>query len=278
MKQRNELLRETDPCQPVEAGTVWLTGAGPGDPELLTLKALRVIQQADVVVYDRLVSAEILALVPETALSIDVGKSRGDHRLSQPQINQLLAELALAGQKVVRLKGGDPFIFGRGGEEMVFLQQAGIRCHIIPGITAATGCAAAAGLPLTHRDCAQSLHFVTGFTQSGGDIAEAATLARPGQTLVFYMGLSHSLRFCQRLISSGLAGTTPLAIIEKGTQPEQRLLIATLETLPELLARYQPRSPGLLIIGDVVNYCREPALRVDTTVAAGKHAVSDAAA
>ena len=278
MKKLNDFIRAADSRQPVEKGTVWLTGAGPGDAELLTLKALRVIQQADVVVYDRLVSAEIMALVPETALCIDAGKSPGDHRLSQAQINQLLADLALAGQKVVRLKGGDPFIFGRGGEEMVFLQQAGIRCYIIPGITAATGCAAAAGLPLTHRDCAQALHFITGYTQSAGDIAETATLARAGQTLVFYMGLSHSLRFCQRLITSGLAGTTPLAIIENGTRPEQRLLIATLETLPELLARYQPQSPGLLIIGDVVNYCREPALRVDNTVAAGKHAVSDAAA
>ncbi|HGE9968914.1 TPA: uroporphyrinogen-III C-methyltransferase [Salmonella enterica subsp. enterica serovar Panama] len=248
--------------QPVSAGEVWLVGAGPGDVELLTLKALRVIQQADVVVYDRLVSEQIMALVPEQALCIDVGKSRGDHRLNQSQINQLLGELALAGQRVVRLKGGDPFVFGRGGEEMDSLQQSGIPCHIVPGITAATGCAAAAGLPLTHRDCAQSLRFITAHTRAGEELREDASLAAGGQTLVFYMGLSHSTRLCQRLVGLGLAGETPLAIIENGTRPEQRLLIATLNTLPELLARYQPQSPGLLIVGDVVNYCRMPALRV----------------
>lgn len=262
MNTLKQLFSVADLRQPVTAGEVWLVGAGPGDVELLTLKALRVIQQADVVVYDRLVSEQIMALVPEQALCIDVGKSRGDHRLNQLQINQLLGELAQAGQRVVRLKGGDPFVFGRGGEEMESLQQAGIACHIVPGITAAIGCAASAGLPLTHRDCAQSLRFITAHTRSGEELCDDVSLAAGGQTLVFYMGLSHSSRLCQRLTGLGLAGETPLAIIENGTRPEQRLLIATLNTLPELLARYQPQSPGLLIVGDVVNYCRMPALRV----------------
>ncbi len=263
MNTLKQLFSAADLRQPVAAGEVWLVGAGPGDVELLTLKALRVIQQADVVVYDRLVSEQIMALVPEQALCIDVGKSRGDHRLNQTQINQLLGELALAGQRVVRLKGGDPFVFGRGGEEMDSLQRAGISCHIVPGITAATGCAAAAGLPLTHRDCARSLRFITAHTRSGELLPEDSSLAAGGQTLVFYMGLSHSSRLCQHLTRLGLAGETPLAIIENGTRPEQRLLIATLNTLPELLARYQPQSPGLLIVGEVVNYCRMPALRVE---------------
>ena len=263
--------------QPVSKGEVWLVGAGPGDVELLTLKALRVIQHADVVVYDRLVSAQIMALLPESTVCIDVGKSRGDHRLSQTQINQLLADLAIAGQRVVRLKGGDPFIFGRGGEEMQFLQNRGIACHIVPGITAAAGCAAAVGLPLTHRDCAQSLRFITAHTRSGEALREDASLAAEGQTLVFYMGLSHSSRLCQQLIEHGLSASTPLAIIENGTRPEQRLLIATLSTLPELLARFQPQSPGLLIVGEVVHYCRMSALRVDQPTHAVS-AVSEAAA
>ncbi|MBS0876536.1 MULTISPECIES: uroporphyrinogen-III C-methyltransferase [unclassified Tatumella] len=248
--------------QPVIPGEVWLVGAGPGDAELLTLKALRVIRQADVVVHDRLVSADIMALVPATVRCIDVGKSRGNHRLSQPQINQLLGELACAGQRVIRLKGGDPFIFGRGGEELEALQQAGIPCHIIPGITAATGCAAAVGLPLTHRDCAQSLRLITAHTRCGDELCEDISLASSGQTLVFYMGLGHSIALCQRLMALGLAGDMPLAIIEKGTLPEQRLLIGTVQTLPALLARYQPQPPGVLIVGKVVAYCRAPALRV----------------
>ena len=244
----------------VNPGEVWLVGAGPGDAELLTIKAWRVIQQADVIVHDRLVSEQIMALIPSTALCIDVGKCRGRHPLSQHQINQLLAELAQAKQRVVRLKGGDPFIFGRGGEEMDFLQQQGIRCCIVPGITAATGCAAAVGLPLTHRDCAQSVHFITGHSQEGEPMLDWPMLARGEQTLVFYMGLSHANRLSQQLITHGMASTTPLAIIERGTQPQQRLLTATLATLPRLLAQYQPQSPGLLVVGDVVRFCRYPAL------------------
>ncbi|AYH00793.1 uroporphyrinogen-III C-methyltransferase [Pectobacterium parmentieri] len=263
MMTTQSILAQGQRRQPVLGGEIWLVGAGPGDAELLTLKALRAIQQADVVVYDRLVSAEIMDLVPEQALCIDVGKTRGCHRLSQEKINQLLVELAQAGQRVIRLKGGDPFIFGRGGEEMNYAQQAGIVCHVVPGITAATGCAAAVGLPLTHRACAQSVRFVTGHSCDGEPQLDWPTLADSQQTLVFYMGLSHSSRLCQRLIEHGLSAQTPVAIIERGTQPDQRLLTATLATLPALLARYQPQSPSLLVVGDVVRFCRHPALGVD---------------
>ncbi|AUH01766.1 uroporphyrinogen-III C-methyltransferase [Prodigiosinella confusarubida] len=262
MKTLQQIMVQAQRSQPVLAGEIWLVGAGPGDIELLTLKALRAIQQADVVVFDRLVSADIMDLVPQQALCIDVGKTRGCHRLSQEKINQLLVELAQAGQRVVRLKGGDPFIFGRGGEEMNYAQQAGIACHVVPGITAATGCAAAVGLPLTHRACAQSVRFVTGHSRDGEPQLDWPTFVDGQQTLVFYMGLSHGSRLCQRLIEHGLSAQTPVAIIERGTQPEQRLLTATLATLPELLARYQPQSPSLLVVGEVVKFCHHPALTV----------------
>ncbi|ATZ95082.1 uroporphyrinogen-III C-methyltransferase [Dickeya fangzhongdai] len=258
----NTLMARGHQRQPLLAGDVWLVGAGPGDAELLTIKALRAIQQADVVVHDRLVSADIMALVQPETLRIDVGKQQGHHALPQPQINQLLMELAQAGQRVVRLKGGDPFIFGRGGEEMDYLQQQGVTCHVVPGITAATGCAAAVGLPLTHRDCAQSVRFITGHARDGEPQLDWETLGAGQQTLVFYMGLSHASRLCQKLIANGLPASTPLAIIERGTQPEQRLLTATLATLPTLMARYQPQSPSLLVVGEVVRFSRHPALTV----------------
>ncbi|WP_448622386.1 uroporphyrinogen-III C-methyltransferase [Dickeya fangzhongdai] len=258
----NTLMAQGHQRQPLLAGDVWLVGAGPGDAELLTVKALRAIQQADVVVHDRLVSADIMALVQPETLRIDVGKQQGHHALPQPQINQLLMELAQAGQRVVRLKGGDPFIFGRGGEEMDYLQQQGVTCHVVPGITAATGCAAAVGLPLTHRDCAQSVRFITGHARDGEPQLDWETLGAGQQTLVFYMGLSHASRLCQKLIAHGLPASTPLAIIERGTQPEQRLLTATLATLPTLMARYQPQSPSLLVVGEVVRFSRHPALTV----------------
>ncbi|MBT1428771.1 uroporphyrinogen-III C-methyltransferase [Dickeya dianthicola] len=258
----NTLMAQGHQRQPVLVGDVWLVGAGPGDAELLTLKALRAIQQADVVVHDRLVSADIMALVQPETLRIDVGKQQGHHALPQPQINQLLMELAQAGQRVVRLKGGDPFIFGRGGEEMDYLQQQGVTCHVVPGITAATGCAAAVGLPLTHRDCAQSVRFITGHARDGEPQLDWEMLGAGQQTLVFYMGLSHASRLCQKLIANGLPAGTPLAIIERGTQPEQRLLTGTLASLPTLMARYQPQSPSLLVVGDVVRFCRHPALTV----------------
>ncbi|CAI1627102.1 Siroheme synthase [Serratia ficaria] len=238
--------------QPVKNGEVWLVGAGPGDAELLTLKALRVMRQADVVVFDRLVSAEVMALLPAEALRIDVGKSMHRHTLSQPEIERLLVELASAGNRVVRLKGGDPFIFGRGGEEMVALRRQGVACHIVPGITAASGCAAASGIPLTHRDFAQSVRFVTGHCRDGGAPPDWRTLVSEGQTLVFYMGLAQSDAIAAQLMRHGMASSTPLAIIERGTRARQRVLIGTLADLSGLIARQRPVSPSLLVIGAVV--------------------------
>lgn len=237
-------------------GSVWLVGAGPGDVELLTVKALRLIQQAEVVVYDRLVSQEILALIPQTALSIDVGKAPGFHGLKQAQINQLLVELASAGQTVIRLKGGDPFIFGRGGEEMACVQEAGIACHIVPGITAATGCAAATGIPLTHREMAQSVRFITGHGKDGKPQLDWQSLKDARQTLVFYMGLTWCEALSERLIAFGRNAQTPVAIIERGTRADQRVTLTTLQQLAATVAREKPQSPALLIVGDVVRLYR----------------------
>ncbi|MFW0697906.1 uroporphyrinogen-III C-methyltransferase [Pantoea sp. R13S299] len=239
-----------------QQGVVWLVGAGPGDVELLTVKALRLLQRAEVVVYDRLVSEAVMAEVPESALCIDVGKQPGQHGLKQSQINQLLVDLARSGRDVIRLKGGDPFIFGRGGEEMVSLQEAGIRCEVVPGITAAVGCAAASGIPLTHRDCAQSLRLITGHGRSGEPQLDAAALSAVNQTLVFYMGLSWSASISAQLQAQGRDPETPVAIIEKGTRPDQRVLITTLGGLAETVARDQPVSPSLLVVGEVVRFYR----------------------
>lgn len=238
-------------------GCVWLVGAGPGDAELLTLKALRLIKSADVVVFDRLVSDEIMAEVPISTLAIDVGKKPGSHGLKQSQINQLLADLAVSGRLVVRLKGGDPFIFGRGGEEMLFLQQAGIACHVVPGITAAAGCAAASGIPLTHRDCAQSLRLITGHGKSGEPQLDDACLSASNQTLVFYMGLKWSASISAQLQAQGRAGDTPVAIIENGTRIDQRVMVTTLAELSATIVREKAQSPALLLVGEVVRFYRE---------------------
>ncbi|AMG58429.1 uroporphyrinogen-III C-methyltransferase [Pantoea vagans] len=239
-----------------QQGAVWLVGAGPGDVELLTVKALRLLQRAEVVVYDRLVSEAVMAEVPESALCVDVGKQPGQHGLKQAQINQLLVDLARSGRNVIRLKGGDPFIFGRGGEEMVSLQQAGIRCEVVPGITAAVGCAAASGIPLTHRDCAQSLRLITGHGRSGEPQLDAAALSAVNQTLVFYMGLSWSASISAQLQAQGRDPETPVAIIENGTRPDQRVLITTLGGLAETVAQGKPVSPSLLVVGEVVRFYR----------------------
>lgn len=242
---------------PGQQGAVWLVGAGPGAVDLLTVRAMRLIEQADVVVYDRLVSPEILALIPATALSLDVGKTPGFHGMKQNQINQLLADLALAGRQVIRLKGGDPFIFGRGGEEMVWLQQAGVTCHIVPGITAATGCAAASGIPLTHRDLAQSVRFITGHGRDGKPELDWQSLRDAHQTLVFYMGLTWCAALSERLIEHGRDPQTPVAIVERGTRDDQRTLITRLDQLAMTVAEHQPQSPSLLIIGEVVSLYRQ---------------------
>lgn len=232
-------------------GKVILVGAGPGDPELLTLKADKVIQQADVIVYDYLVSDEIIARFPAQAKTIYVGKRHGNHSASQTDINQILIDHALLGQYVVRLKGGDPFIFGRGGEEIEALLPHQIPFEIIPGITAASGCTTYAGIPLTHRGLSQGVQFITGHCQQDGKEPDWSSLARYTQgTLVFYMGLHQSQQIQTQLIQLGRSSKTPIAIIENGTKQNQRIYIGVLSELIELSE--QANTPSLIIVGDVV--------------------------
>jgi len=231
-------------------GFVSLVGAGPGDPDLLTLKALRTLQEADVIVYDRLVSQEIMRLSRTDAEKINAGKASSRHTLPQEEINQLLVRLAREGKKVVRLKGGDPFIFGRGGEEIETLMAEGIPFQIVPGVTAATGCAAYAGIPLTHRDHAQSVAFVTGHSREGlGSTVDWQKLVNPQQTLVVYMGLQALPQIRDQLITHGCEPMMPAAIIEQGTTPHQRVVTGTLGDLYEKATAAGIESPALTIIG-----------------------------
>src|SRR5690554_5082646 len=234
------------------AGEVALVGAGPGDPELLTLKAWRLITNAEVVLYDRLVSPEIMALIPESAEKIHVGKQRANHTLPQDQINQRLVDLARDGRKVVRLKGGDPFIFGRGGEEIETLAQAGVRFQVVPGITAASGCSAYAGIPLTHRDYAQSVRFLTGHLKEGSPELPWRELVYENQTLVLYMGLVGLERICAQLIAHGQRADMPVALVSKGTTPEQKVVVGTLADIASKVSEHQIQAPTLTIIGEVV--------------------------
>ena len=228
------------------AGVVWLVGAGPGDPDLLTVKALRLLQSADVVVHDRLVPAPIMKLVRPAARLIDVGKRKSRHTLPQDDVNLLLVALAREGLTVVRLKGGDPFMFGRGGEELAVLRAAGVGAHVVPGVTAAL----AAGLPLTHRGLAQAVTFVTGHAASGADPdLDWASLARANQTVVVYMGLSSAGRIAGRLIAAGRAGSTPVLVVENASLPQERRLSSTLAALGDDAAGLE--GPALLVIGEV---------------------------
>lgn len=246
-------LTQSSALQP---GSVSLVGAGPGDPELLTLRALRRITEADVVLYDNLVGPDILALIRPDAAQHYVGKKAAKHALPQEAVNEWLIRLAQAGQRVVRLKGGDPFIFGRGGEEMESLLAAGVPVEVVPGITAATGCAAFAGIPLTHRDWAQSVTFATGHLKSGIPDLDWAGLARPKQTVVFYMGVSAAAGIAEALIGHGRLPDTPVAVIYHGTRPDQRVLIATLESLAQKINAEGMKPPALLIVGEVVRLYR----------------------
>jgi len=243
------------------AGEVVLIGAGPGDPELLTLKAYRLLKEADCVVYDRLVSEEIMAMVPENAEKIYVGKKQSAHTLDQIDINQLLVDKAKSGKKVARLKGGDPFIFGRGGEEVQDLLKAGVACRVVPGITAASACTTYSGIPLTHRDYVHGCTFITGHLQDGPDGQHLSlpwnVLAREDHTLVIYMGIKTAPILSKQLIKHGLPNNTPVGLIRQGTTDNHQTFRTTLEDLSEFISENHIKPPTLIVVGKVVNALKE---------------------
>ena len=232
-------------------GTVYLVGAGPGDPELLTVKALRLIQEADVVVYDRLVADNILEYARRDAEQIYVGKKMSQHSIPQERIHEILLDRHQKGLKVVRLKGGDPFIFGRGGEEAEALRAAGINVKVVPGITAALGCAASAGIPLTHRDYTGAVTLITGHSQAKTDVSAWSELVKLNHTLVIYMGVSNSESITNQLLESGISDTIPVAVIENGSLPDERIFTGQLNNLERLIKENNIKAPALLIIGEV---------------------------
>lgn len=248
-QQLREQLQDTSALY---VGEVYLVGAGPGDPDLLTFKAARLLQSADVVLYDRLVSAEIVDMARRDAERIYVGKRRAEHHVPQAEINQLLVELAQQGKRVVRLKGGDPFVFGRGGEEIELLAQNHIPFQVVPGITAANGAACYAGIPLTHRDYAQSVRFVAGYLKGDKVEHDWTTFRSTTETLVFYMGLMGLPTICAQLQAHGRSPDTPVALIERATTTEQKVSRGTLSTMVDIVSRAQPAAPTLIIVGDVV--------------------------
>lgn len=247
--------------QPFNQGEVALVGAGPGDPDLLTIQAYRFIQQAEIVIYDRLVSPEIMAMVPNSAEKIYVGKKQADHRVPQDGINQYLVDYAKKNLRVVRLKGGDPFVFGRGGEEALYLLENNVPCHIVPGMTAASACTSYAGIPLTHRQVAHSCRFITGNVQDNGELdLPWDTLHNKRQTIVFYMGIKSLPKITEQLMKAGRDPKTPAALIHKGTTPEQKVYRGTVETLASLVEKYNVKPPTLIVVGDVVNIFDEAKL------------------
>lgn len=249
-----ERLARAEIEHPARRGVVHIVGAGPGDPELLTLKALRALQDADVIVHDRLVDKRVLDMARRDADFVYVGKERSKHSVPQDQINELLVAEARAGKRVVRLKGGDPFVFGRGGEELEKLREAGVETHVVPGITAALGCAASAQVPLTHRDHAQAVTFVTGHAKTGGALdLDWRALATAQHTLAIYMGAANAAEVSTRLMEAGRGPETPALIIENGTRADQRLIHSTLGALAADIAAVDLKSPSLLIVGEVAN-------------------------
>lgn len=250
----------TNNTQPIKVksclnpGEVALVGSGPGDAELLTIRAMRFIEQAEIAIYDRLVSEEILALLPKDCERFYVGKEQAKHCVPQDKINQILVEQAKLGKRVLRLKGGDPFIFGRGGEEAEFMLERGVSCHICPGITAASGCTTYAGIPLTHRGVAQGCTFITGHIQNNGQLnLPWSSLSCASQTVVFYMGINTLPKIAEQLIAHGRDANTPAALIRKGTQPEQQTFRGTIGNLAALVEEHNITPPTLIVIGDVVN-------------------------
>jgi uroporphyrin-III C-methyltransferase/precorrin-2 dehydrogenase/sirohydrochlorin ferrochelatase len=263
-----DLIRAVNRGEPrAETGRVSLVGAGPGDPELLTLRAARALREADVIVYDKLVDRAVLEYARRDARRIFVGKSKGDHALPQAEINALLVAEAKAGRHVVRLKGGDPFVFGRGGEELDMLVAEGVRVEVVPGITAATGCAAYAGFPLTHRDHASSVVFVSGHSKDGLSDLDWRALASPRQTIVVYMGVSAAGEVAGKLIDAGLGASTPIAIVENGTRWDQRVVKGELSEAADLIRQHGVAGPALLVIGEVTR-AAEAGVRAELKAAA----------